>query len=598
MLWLIFAASASHGEENFLAPEQAFKLVTNQGGSGGKLDLNWTIAPGYYLYRDRLQVTAVVGQSLGAVVRPPGQSKVDPNFGTVEVYHDQVSLQVDTAQATSVLVTWQGCADAGLCYPPQKQTVTLMSSQKEKGNPVAADASTTSRLSLSPSLTGSDSKITEILAQRSLLWTLPLFFFMGVALAFTPCVLPMLPIISGMVVGSQAASRRAFGLSLAFVVSMAAVYALMGVVAAMAGSGLQAALQNPWMILGFAAVFVVLACSMFGFFELQLPTFLRDRLADVGPQRGGSVAGAAGLGALSALLVGPCMTAPLAGTLLYIAQSGSIVQGGLLLLSLGLGMGAPLLVLSTVGARYLPHPGAWMNRVKTGFGFVMLGTAVWMAQRVVSGPVALILWGCLLVGLAVTLWHTAFEPGAANEADSSPAPRLLLSSIAILAALWGSAMVLGAAAGGADPLRPLTLALALATPVRTDAPEPVAARTLFETISDPLVLQARLDAAKAADQSALVDYYADWCTSCKSLEKEVFGNPQVLQALNGMVLLRADVTQNDAAQRALMERHHVMGPPTVMLFDRQGRERREARLVGEFSVRDLLERRPGVGDAL
>jgi thiol:disulfide interchange protein DsbD len=278
-----------------------------------------------------------------------------------------------------------------------------------------------------------------MLGQRSLLWTLPLFFLMGIALAFTPCVLPMAPIVSGIVVGSQATPRRAFALSLAFVLAMAAVYALLGLAAAMAGAGLQALLQNPWTILAFAAVFVVLALAMFGLFELQLPAFLRDRLANAGPRRGGSIAGAAGMGALSALLVGPCMTAPLAGTLLYIAQSGNLVQGALLLLALGLGMGVPLLMLGTVGARYLPRPGPWMDRVKAAFGFVLLGTAVWMAQRVLPEAVALLLWGSLLVGLALTLWPLGIAPVASA---AGVGPRLLLRSSAVLAALWGGAMVL------------------------------------------------------------------------------------------------------------------------------------------------------------
>lgn len=591
-LVLALAAGAAHSEEEFLAPEQAFKLVVDQGGGGGKLALHWTIAPGYYLYRDKLQVKANPGHTLGEIVRPPGQSKVDPNFGTVEVYHDSVSLQVDAAGATAVEVSWQGCADAGLCYPPQKQTVAL--ARPQPGDPSAATGTTTGEPSLPSSAPGSDSSITELLSQRSLLWTLPLFFLMGMALAFTPCVLPMAPIISGIVVGNQATPRRAFALSLAFVLAMAAVYALLGLAAAMAGAGLQAVLQNRWTLLGFAAVFVVLALSMFGLFELQLPAFLRNRLVGAGPRKGGSAGAAAGMGAVSALLVGPCMTAPLAGTLLYIAQSGNRVQGTLLLLALGLGMGVPLLVLSTVGARYLPRPGPWMDRVKAGFGFAMLATAAWMAQRVVSESFALLLWGGLLVGLAVTLWHTAFAQATAVD---SPGPRLLLRSTAVLAALWGGAMVLGAAAGGTDPLRPLSLTFARAAPGGAGLPDPVSTVPSFETISDPQVLQARLDAAKAAGRPALVDYYADWCTSCKSLEKEVFGDAQVLQALNGVVLLRADVTASNAAQRALMQRHQVMGPPTVMLFDQQGRERREARLVGEFTARDLLERRPAGGGA-
>lgn len=310
---------------------------------------------------------AAPGQTLGEIVRPAGQPKVDPNFGTVEVYHDSVSLQVDTAGATEVEVGWQGCADAGLCYPPQTQKVAL--SRAQASDRSAPPDGKTGEFSLRSSAAGSDNGITRLLSQRSLLLTLPLFFLMGLALAFTPCVLPMAPIISGIVVGNHATPRRAFSQSLAFVLAMAAVYALLGLAAAMAGAGLQRARQNQWTILGFAGVFVVLALSMFGLFELQLPAFLRNRLAGAGPRRGGSLTAAAGMGAVSALLVGPCMTAPLAGTLLYIAQSGNRVQGALLLLALGMGMGFPLLVLGTAGARYLLRPGPWINRVKAGFGF-------------------------------------------------------------------------------------------------------------------------------------------------------------------------------------------------------------------------------------
>ncbi|RYF39051.1 MAG: thiol:disulfide interchange protein, partial [Comamonadaceae bacterium] len=335
----------------------------------------------------------------------------------------------------------------------------------------------------------------------------------------------------------------------------------------------------PWTLLAFSAVFVALAAAMFGFYELQLPAFLRDRLARNSPQ-GGSLAGAAGMGVLSAVLVGPCMTAPLAGTLLYIAQGGSAGEGGLLLLALGLGMGVPLVVISTLGARWLPRPGAWMNRVKAAFGFVLLGTAIWMAGRVIAPQATLLLWGVLLVALALSLWHLA-HGNAAGE--SGPAGRLAVRSSAALAGLWGAAMVLGAAAGASDPAQPLR-ALVATSAAATPAQAP------FETLQDPALLQARLAAAAARGQPAVVEFSADWCTSCRTIEREVFGDPRVGQALEGVVLLRADVTRSDAAQRAFMQQHQVMGPPTLMLFGPQGQERRAQRLVGEFAPDALLER--------
>lgn len=580
-VWLALTAGLARAEQTFLEPEQAFQLSVDPGGASGEVRLAWTIAPGYYLYRDRLTVAAIPGEIVGKVVTPVGERKDDPNFGVVEVYHDRVSVAVDAAQASALVVGWQGCADAGLCYPPQQQTVSLagIAGGGAAGAGAGAGASSVTVASAGAAAPAdapwSESGITRLLGERTLWWTVPLFFLLGIAMTFTPCVLPMVPIVSSMVAGSQAAPRRAFVLTLAFVLAMALVYAALGVAAALAGAGLQAVLQNQWAILGFAGVFVVLALAMFGFFELQLPAGVRDRLARAAP-RGGSLPGAAGMGALSALLVSPCMTAPLAGTLLYIAQSGNVVQGALLLLAMGLGMGVPLLVIGTLGARFLPRPGPWMERVKAAFGFVLLGMAVWLAGRVLPPPVTLLLWGAWLGTLAMSLWRPA--------ADGAAGGRIALRSAAVLLGVWGAAMVIGSAAGGADPLRPL--GLLVRGPAAT-ADEPAVA---FETITDPQVLVARLDAARAAGRPALVDFSAEWCTSCKTIEREVFGDPQVRRALAGLVLLRADVTEGDAAQRALMREHQVMGPPTVMLFDTQGRERREHRLVGEFPASELLGR--------
>jgi thiol:disulfide interchange protein DsbD len=358
---------------------------------------------------------------------------------------------------------------------------------------------------------------------------------------------------------------------------MALVYAAVGLLAAVAGAGLQAVLQNPWAIGAFAALFALLALSMFGFYELQLPAWARERLTARTPA-GGTLAGAAAMGVLSALLVGPCMTAPLAGTLLYVAQSGRRAEGALLLLALGLGMGVPLVVISTVGARWLPRPGVWMNRVKGAFGFVMLATAASMLQRVLPGAVMLLLWGALLTALAVTVWHLA-------SARSGSA--LVVRSAAALAGLWGAALVFGAAAGATDPVRPLASLRAGAAPA--------AAGARFEVLRDPAQLQARLAQARERGQPALLEFSADWCTSCKTLEHEVFADPRVARALDGVLLLRADVTAGDARQRAFMRTHEVMGPPTVLLFDAAGTERRADRLVGEFAPEELLRRHPAGG---
>lgn len=587
LLWGV--AWPAHAAEEFLQPEQAFRLQATKAGADG-LQLTWSIAPGYYLYRDRMAVTASPSATRVATELPPGIRKDDPNFGVMEVYHDAVTMKVAPGGAAALDVTWQGCADAGLCYPPQTQRVdvagvssaaatALTGTPPQPAGPGVAG--------LWNSISNSDTQVTQWLGERSLGWTLPLFFLLGIALAFTPCVLPMLPIVSGIVVGSQAPPRRAFALSMAFVLPMALTYAALGMAAALAGANLQAMLQDGWTMLALGGVYIVLALGMFGVFTLQLPARLRDKLDGASrSQRGGTLPGAAAMGVLSALLVGPCMTAPLAGALLYIAQSGNVVQGALLLLTLGLGMGAPLVIAGTLGARFLPKPGAWMDRVKGALGFVLLGTAVWMFERVVPAPLALLMWGALLLAVAVTLVHAASR-GAADVAANGSPHRLATRTLALLAGLWGSAMVLGAAGGAVDPWRPLAFA---AAPASASPAQPTSLR--FEPVASEPELQARLAAARVAGQVTLVDFYADWCVSCKAIEKEVFGDPRVQRSLAGVLLLRADVTANDARHRELMRTHQVIGPPTLMLFDTAGRERRDARLVGEFTARQFLQRKP------
>lgn len=613
LLCLALMSSAAYGQDaSFLGPEQAFPLTVTA-EAGGRLALQWQIAPGYYLYRSRMKVTAEPASSRAELALPPGVPKRDPNFGTVDVYHGSVRVDVAAPHATALKVVWQGCAEAGLCFPPQQRTVVLTGTPAPDlgGRPSASlagfDASRANAIdsaarepatdALSPKvalesaapqetrvstvprqsagLDASEQGIAQLLHERAMLWSVPLFVLLGIGLAFTPCVLPMLPIVSALVVGSGAGPRRAFALSLAFVLAMSAVYALLGVGAALAGGSLQAVLQNPVAIGASAALFAALSLSMFGWYELQVPAMLRDRLAAASP-RGGGLAGATVMGALSALLVSPCMTAPLAGTLLYVAQTGNMAMGAALLFALGLGMGVPMLVISVVGARALPRPGAWMDRVKGAFGFALLATAIVMLERVVPASVAVLLWGAWWTAVALTLWQLA-APGSA---------RVLTRSTAVVAGLWGAAMVLGASAGATDPLQPL-VPFAAGPSGRATAQREAAS---FETVTDPQVLRARLAAARASGQPALVDFSADWCTSCKTIDREVFGDPAVRRAMAGVMRLRADVTASDTAQQLFMREHGVMGPPTVMLFDAQGRERRTERLVGEFTAADLLER--------
>lgn len=387
----------------------------------------------------------------------------------------------------------------------------------------------------------------------------------------------MLPILAGMIVGSGATPRRGFALAGSYVICMALVYAAMGVIAALLGANLQAWLQNPWLLGAFAAVFVVLALPMFGFFELQLPVALRDRLEHASRSRsGGSLVGAGVLGALSGLLVGPCMTAPLAGALLYIAQSGNALHGGLILFSLGVGIGVPLMLLVTVGNRFLPKPGDWMNLLKGVFGFLFLATALLMLRPVLDSSLWLGLCGALLLIAAYCAWKQSEGFGRVAQ---------LFGATALLLGLWGSLLMIGAAGGSDDPYQPLQVysgdRVASAAPNGHDA---------FTTIKEPAALQRELNAAKAQGQWVLLDYYADWCVSCKVMEKQVFGKDKVMQALSDVRLLRLDVTADNAASRELLGRYKVPGPPTFVWIGADGEERRSQRITGEVDADTFLQR--------
>ncbi|EKM94364.1 protein-disulfide reductase [Stutzerimonas degradans] len=541
-------------QDDFLPVEEAFALTVSSQENGATL-LHWRIAPGYYLYQQRLQFDGLPPERQPPL--PEGEPYSDEFFGDSQIYRDSLELLIPPGAENSVRLGWQGCADAGLCYPPQTREVSLT------GNGTAA----------APGL-AEDQALVSGLESQALAWSLLVFFGLGLLLAFTPCSLPMLPILAGIVVGSGATSRRGFALAATYVVSMALVYAGLGVLAALLGANLQAALQQPWLLTSFAVLFVLLALPMFGLFELQLPAALRDRLQRAGDrQRGGSLAGAGALGVLSGLLVGPCMTAPLAAALLFIAQSGSALQGGLVLFALGLGIGTPLLLLVTVGQRFLPRPGAWMDRVKVLFGFLFLAAALFVARPLLADWLWLGLWGALLVVLATALLHTA---------RTLQRQRVLCQASGVLLGLWGAAMLLGAAGGADDPRRPLAI---YAGGVATAAA--VEAHALG--FSDPAVLDRELAAAKAQGQWVLVDYYADWCVSCKVMEKEVFGNAEVQASLDGVRVLRPDVTRSDAASRELLARYQVLGPPTLLWIGPDGEERRERRITGEVGARDFLQ---------
>lgn len=541
---------------DFLPANKAF-VFTSEPLPSGETRLHWQITDQYYLYKKRFKFDGLDPAQTPEL--PQGQEHSDEFFGATQVYRDSLELLIPAGASGQVKVSWQGCADAGLCYPPQSQTVDLGGTQPAAEQGQAQDQSLASSLQ-----------------QRSLGWSLLLFFGLGLLLAFTPCSLPMLPILAGLVVGSGASPGRGFAVAGSYVLSMALVYASLGVLAALLGANLQALLQQPWLLGSFAALFVLLALPMFGFFELQLPGALRDRLESAGRGRkGGSLIGAGVLGALSGLLVGPCMTAPLAGALLYIAQSGNAVQGGLVLFTLGVGIGMPLLLLVTVGSRFLPKPGAWMNLMKGLFGFLFLGTALLLVRPVLDESLWLALWGVLLLIVAGSLWQ---------QAQQFLRVKALFAPLGLLAGLWGSLMLIGAAGGSTDPWQPLQVYTA-----KTVAGSPSqTAHDAFITVNNPADLERELAAAKAQGQWVMLDYYADWCVSCKVMEKKVFGQPQVMQALNGVRLLRLDVTDDTVASRDLLSRYQVPGPPTFIWIGPNGIERRAQRITGEVNAETFL----------
>jgi thiol:disulfide interchange protein DsbD len=571
LLFGLFAGLAQAGNDpfaskpDFLPVDKAF-IFTSERLDSGETQLYWQIADGYYLYQQRLKFDGLPVEH--KPVLPKGEDHSDEFFGQQEVYRQGLELKIPASASGQIKVSFQGCADAGLCYPPQTKIVDL-------GNSGAVNAANEAP----------DQALASGLQQRALGWSLLVFFGLGLLLAFTPCSLPMLPILAGLIVGSGATPRRGLALASSYVVCMALVYAAMGVLAASLGANLQALLQNPWLLGSFAAIFVILALPMFGFFELQLPVAVRDRLENVSRnRRGGSLMGAGALGALSGLLVGPCMTAPLAGALLYIAQTGNALHGGLILFTMGIGIGVPLLLLVTVGNRFLPKPGAWMNLLKGVFGFLFLATALLMLRPVLDPSLWIGLCGALLLVAAYSAWKQSEGFGRVAH---------LFGASSLLLGVWGSVLMLGAAGGGDDLLKPLQVYRSSSQAVAATA----VGHDAFTTVKEPQALQRELDAARAQGQWVLLDYYADWCVSCKIMEKTVFGKAEVMQALSDVRLLRLDVTTDNAASRELLGRYKVPGPPSLLWIGADGEERRGQRITGEIDAETFLQRWTTTRDA-
>jgi thiol:disulfide interchange protein DsbD len=558
-------------QDELLDADQAFQ-ASAIALDGQTLQVSWVIAPGYYLYRDKLQfeLQDAEGITLGTPVIPQGEEKDDEFFGRIQVFHNSIDVRLPLNRvagdptAVTLQLGYQGCAEIGVCYPPIKKRLSVdlpAASAASSAAPATGGAPQSEQDSLAASLKSGNTVA-----------TLLLFFGLGLLLAFTPCVFPMIPILSSIIVGHAGpmTTRKAFTLSLIYVLAMALTYTVAGVIAGLFGANLQAAFQNPWILGTFSALFVLLALSMFGFYELQLPSALQSKLSELSnKQQGGSLIGVAIMGLLSALIVGPCVAPPLMGALIYIGQTGDAVLGGLALFSLSLGMGAPLIAIGTSAGKLLPRAGGWMDSVKAVFGVLMLAVAVWMLERILPAVITMVLWALLLIVSAI--YMGAID--AVGEAASGW--RKLWKGLGLALLVWGVLLLVGAATGGSDPLRPIHLGVSGAS--ASSSQEKALA---FKAVSSEAELDAAIAAAAAQGKPVMVDYYADWCVSCKEFEKYTFSDPGVQAALAEAVLLQINVTENNDNDQALLKRYRLIGPPAILFFDRNGQERSEFRLVG------------------
>jgi thiol:disulfide interchange protein DsbD len=566
---------------SFLPPEQAF-IFSAEVKDAHTLALHWDIADGYHLYRDKFGFELLKGD--GVKIDPPilphGEEIDDEAFGKMEVFHHEVAVALPLQRANTtptditLKVKYQGCATAGFCYPPMKQEVVL--SLPEAKGPAPARGTPPAK----NEFVSDQDRYANSLAQDNILLSMLTFFGLGLLLTFTPCVFPMIPILSSIIAGqgSSLTTRRAFSLSLTYVLAMAVTYTIAGVVAGLFGSNLQAAFQNPWVLGSFSALFVLLALSMFGFYDLQMPHSIQSRLTEMSnKQQGGTFIGAGIMGFLSALIVGPCLAAPLAGALIYIGQTGDALLGGAALFALSLGMGAPLLLIGTSAGKLLPRAGAWMNTVKAVFGVLLLAVAIWMIERIIPAPAALALWGILLVVCAVYLG--AFE----RLQPEAGGWHKLWKGVGIVLLIYGGMLLVGASGGGKDVLQPLANVCFAGDCKQSPQQHGLA----FQPVKGLDGLQAALKQAAAQHRPVMLDFYADWCVACVELERETFSDPKVQSALADTVLLQADVTLNDDQDKALLNAFGLFGPPSILFFDPSGQELSRFRLVGFLDAGDF-----------
>ena len=600
LLLLCLAAPASNAEgflgrisdltgnkqPNFLPPDQAFGLSVNV-RDAHTLQANFKVTPTYYLYRGKVTFTSTDNAvKVTAIKFPKGEMKHDPNFGDTEVFHQSfqalVTLTRTNNAATRITMNavYQGCSEEGLCYPPINKTLNINLPEVATGQlapPVLTEAPPPAlQAPISQPPLSEGSKIAQLFKGGSFWLIVSFFFGAGLLLSLTPCVFPMIPILSGIIVGRghKITHMHAFMLSLAYVLGMALTYAAAGVAAGYSGNLISNAMQTPWVLGSFAAVFVLLSLSMFGFYEFQLPTALQSKLSNTSNRlHGGHLSGVFLMGALSAIIMGPCVAAPLAGALLYIGQTHDALLGGVALFVMALGMGMPLLLIGTSAGVWLPKAGAWMEAVKQFFGVMLLALAIWIIQPLLPISVQMLLWAALLIFSAIYLHALEALPHNAKGGHK------LLKGIGILAFLLGVAYLIGALSGARDIMRPL------GNIGRSQAQE--SATLQFSRIKSLAELNQRI--TQANGKTVMLDFYADWCISCKEFERYTFSDSRVQAKLKNAVLLQADLTANNEDDKALLQKFQLFGPPAILFFDTQGREQSDQRVTGYLDSEQFLQ---------
>lgn len=569
------------GEPELMPVDQAFAFDSKQ--EGNQVKLNWVIADGYYMYRDKLKFS-VNGAELGTVALPKGKPHEDEYFGKQEVYYTYVDIPVGLKQAdenATLTVTFMGCAEGKLCYPPTKHEVVLKAIAANDGLIAGAESTTTTeQTSTEPStadkantqpITQQDT-LSQMLSNDSLIWTLVIFFGLGVGLALTPCVFPMYPILSGIIVGQgqKLSTAKAFTLSMAYVQGMAITYSILGLVVASAGLKYQAALQHPAVLVVLAILFFVLSLSMFGLYDLKLPSSWQEKMNSVSNnQKGGNLVGVFLMGVISGLVASPCTTAPLSGALVYVAQTGDLLQGFLALYVLSMGMGLPLLIIGTSGGKLLPRAGAWMDIIKTIFGFLLIAVSIVMLGRIWTGVVSDVLWSLWGVSFTGYLMHQ----NKLSEFNWKQTVRSVLLMLALLASFsYGFQAVMGHFGFNNN---------SVGTAATT---EEVHGFKRIKSIED---LEQEIAAATAQGKPVMLDLYADWCVACKEFEAITFKDADVLARMNKIVLLQADVTKSDKVDVALLEKYNVLGLPTLLMFNEQGEQREDLRVTGFMGPKDF-----------